>query len=40
LPIRYEALDQEIYRAETEKFLSRGWGRPAHVLTELKRAGT
>jgi hypothetical protein len=37
---RYEALDREIYRAEIEKFLSRGWRLPAHVLTELERAAT
>lgn len=37
---RYEALDREIYRAEIEKFVSRGWRLPAHVLNELERAAT
>jgi hypothetical protein len=37
---RYETLDREIYRAEIEKFTSRGWQLPAHVLTELAKAAT
>lgn len=37
---RYEAIDKETYRAEIEKFMSRGWQLPSHVLTELERAAT
>jgi rubrerythrin len=37
---RYEALDKEIYRAEIQKFTSRGWKLPIHVLNELERAAT
>jgi hypothetical protein len=32
---RYEASDREVYRAEAEKFVARGWKLPRRMLEEL-----
>lgn len=32
---RYEAIDREVYRAEAEKFVARGWELPRRMLEEL-----
>lgn len=34
--LRYEAIDRDVYRAEVQKFVARGWRLPRHIIEELE----